>query len=227
MNTQTLTRWAGLSAMVAGISFSVLGLLHPPNILSAVTTDRWLIVHYLAIGMSLFGLAGVTGIYIRQARAAGWLGLIGFLLMSFWFTLILPFTFIEVFLLPQLATTAPGFVGSFLETFSGPPADPSFAMVASLWSLSDVVFLLGGLTFGIATLRAGVLSRWAAGLLTLGFVSAPVFGFLPPEVEPFVAVPIGLGLVWLGLSLWSDRGLKAAPRASDLAMAQFRQTGAQ
>lgn len=46
-------------------------------------------------------------------------------------------------------------------------------MAASLWSLSDIVFLPGGLTFGIASLRAGVRSRWAAGPVTLGFRLGP------------------------------------------------------
>ena len=36
MNTKNLIRWAGLSAMVAGLCFVVVGLLHPPNILSSV-----------------------------------------------------------------------------------------------------------------------------------------------------------------------------------------------
>lgn len=226
MNTDALIRWAGGATLVAGVSFSALGLLHPANILSSVTTDRWLIVHYLAIAMSLFGLVGMTGIYVKQARAAGWLGLFSFIVMSFWFVLILPYTFIEVFLLPPLASTAPAFVESFLSAFAGTPADPAFAMVASLWSLSDAVFLVGGLSLGIATLRAGVLSRWAAGLLTLAFASAPVFGLLPPEFEPFVAVPIGLGLAWLGASVWVDSRAPAAPVGRSREVSPLGQTSA-
>ena len=104
MNTRNLIRWAGLSAMVAGICFVVVGLLHPPNILSSVTTTRWVIVHAVAIAMSLFGLLGITGLYARQAQAAGWLGLAGYLLFSLWLVLIFAFTFVEVFILPLLAT---------------------------------------------------------------------------------------------------------------------------
>src|ERR671913_2015750 len=94
-----LIRWAGLSAMVAGICFVVLGLLHPPNVISSVTTTRWAIVHSLALAMSLFGLLGIMGLYARQVKEAGWLGLAGFLLLSLWLVLILPFTFFEVFFL--------------------------------------------------------------------------------------------------------------------------------
>ena len=41
--------------------------------------------------------------------------------------------------------------------------------------------MLGGLLFGIATFRAGILPRWAAGLLAVGTVLAPVAALLPHE----------------------------------------------
>ena len=91
-----LIRWAGLSAVVAGICFVVLALLHPPETLSTVTTTQWTIAHSLGIAMSLFGLLGMTGLYARQVEAAGWLGLAGYLLFSLWLVLLLPYTFFEV-----------------------------------------------------------------------------------------------------------------------------------
>ena len=202
MTTETLIRGAGWSGLMAGITFLILGQIGIPNTLSSVTTDRWLILHYVAIAMSVFGLVGITGIHVRQARAAGWLGLISYLLLGSWFLFILPFNFIEAFLLPPLAATAPAFVESFMAVISRSTVDPSLSVLASLWSAADIAFLLGGLTFGIASLRARVLSRWGAGLLTLGFASVPVFGLLPAEIGSLVAVPIGLGLAWLGVSVW-------------------------
>src|SRR4051794_38579286 len=89
----SLIRWAGLSAMVAGIFYVVVGLFHPPNILSSVTTTQWAIVHVLAIAMCFFGILGVTGIYARQVEETGWLGLAGYLLLSLWLALITGFTF--------------------------------------------------------------------------------------------------------------------------------------
>ncbi len=47
MNTRNLIRSAGLAALVAGICFVVLGLLHPPKSLASVTTTRWAITHSL------------------------------------------------------------------------------------------------------------------------------------------------------------------------------------
>src|SRR4051794_36121599 len=70
-----LIRWAGLSAILAGICYVVVGLFHPPNIASSVTTPEWSIVHTVAVAMSFFALLGLTGIYARQAKKAGWVGL--------------------------------------------------------------------------------------------------------------------------------------------------------
>src|ERR1700693_790023 len=101
--TSNLLRWAGLSAMAAGLIFAVVGLIHPPQIVSSVTTGTWTIVHSLTIAMSFLGLLGIAGIYARQADRAGWLGLAGFVLLSLWFVLVTGFTFFEAFILPLLA----------------------------------------------------------------------------------------------------------------------------
>jgi hypothetical protein len=223
----SLIRWAGLSALVAGICFVVLGLLHPPNVLSSVTTTRWAIVHSLALAMSLFGLLGMMGLYARQVKEAGWLGLAGFLLLSLWLVLILPFTFFEVFFLPLLATEAPTFAEGFLGIFTGSASEINFGVLAALWALSEVLLLLGGLVFGIATFRAGILSRWPAGLLAVGVGLAPAFAPLPPELEPLAAVPIGVGLAWLGYALWSERREQASDPVRRSGRTQLHQTAAE
>jgi hypothetical protein len=38
------------------------------------------------------------------------------------------------------------------------------------------------------------LSRWAAGVFTVGIGLAPASALLPHELQPLVAVPIGVGL---------------------------------
>jgi hypothetical protein len=210
ITASSLIRWAGLSALVAGICFVVLGLLHPPNVLSSVTTPRWVIVHSLALAMSLFGLLGMMGLYARQVEAVGWLGLAGFLLLSLWLVLILPFTFFEVFFLPLLATEAPTFGEGFLGIFTGAASEIDFGVLAAVYSLIGVLLILGPLVFGIATLRAGILSRWAAGLLAVAGALVPAAALLPLERQPLVVVPVGIALAWLGYALWSERREQAA-----------------
>ena len=61
-----------------------------------------------------------------------------------------------------------------------------------MWSLTSVLYLLGGVLFGIVTLRAGILPRWAGGALALRAVAplalSPV---LPDEFVWLAAVPVG------------------------------------
>ena len=162
MNTKNLIRWAGLAAMVAGICYVVVGIFHPPNILSSVTTTRWTIVHVVAIAMSIFGLFGMAGLYARQVKETGWLGLVGFVLFSLWLVLVMGFTFAEVFILPVLATTAPTFVEGWLGMFTGAASKMNLGALPTIWTLTGPLYILGGLLFGIATFRAGILPRWAA-----------------------------------------------------------------
>jgi hypothetical protein len=206
-----LIRWAGLAAMGAGIIFVVVQPIHPPEILSSVTTARWAIVHYLSVTMCLLGLFGMAGLYARQVEETGWLGLAGYLLLSLFYALTLVFVFAEAFILPLVATNAPKFIAGWLGIVGGPAGGMNLAAIAIIYKLTGFVgYVLGGLLFGIATFRAGILSRRAAGLLGVGAVLAPAFGLLLPEFQRIAAVPMGIALAWLGYALWSERREPAA-----------------
>jgi hypothetical protein len=227
MNIKNLIRLAGVAALIAGVCFVARELLEPSDTLSSVGTPQWAIAHYLSIATSLFGLLGLTGIYARQAGKAGWLGLAGYLMLSLWLTLALCFTFFEAFILPLLAAEAPVFAETYFSIISRSSGDLTFGALTAFWDLSDVLFIFGSLVFGIATLRAGILSRWAAGLFTIGIVLAPAYGLLPLALQPYVAVPIGLGLAWLGLALLVERRAPAAPTVPVRGTTQLGQTSVQ
>ena len=70
--------------------------------------------------MCFFGLLGMAGLYARQAKKVGWLGLIGYVLFSLWLVLIMGFSFVEAFVLPRLATTDPKFVAAWMGMLVGP-----------------------------------------------------------------------------------------------------------
>lgn len=228
MNTRNLIRWTGLSAMVAGIIFAGIQPIHPLDELASVTTTRWVIIQSLKTAMCIFGLLGLTGLYARQANQAGRLGLTGYLLFSLFFAHTLPFAFTEAFILPLLATEAPTFVEGFLGIFNGHPVQTNLGALPLLYTLAGSVgYVLGGLLFGIATLRAGILPHRAAGLLAVGSLAPFVLAMLPHPLDRTFAVPTGLALVWLGYALWSERQVHASEPVVGKTSPRLRQTAAE
>jgi hypothetical protein len=226
MNTTNLIRWAGVSAMVAGSFYVIVGMFHPANHLSSVNT-QWTIIHTLATAMCLLFLPGIMGIYVRQAKAAGWLGLASFLLYSLSWMLTALFTFTEAFILPLLAAKAPALAEDFIGIFTSSAGNMNFGFLTTLWTLTGLLYMLGGALFGLATFRAGILPRWAAILLVIGSALAPVAALLPLEQQPKVALPVGIALAWLGYALWSERRAHAAESVPGRASRQLSHTGAE
>ncbi len=222
-----LIRWAGLSAMVAGIIFAGIQPIHPLDVLASVTTTHWAIIQSLKTAMCIFGLLGLTGLYARQANEAGWLGLAGYLLFSLFFAHTLPLAYTEAFVLPLLATEAPTFVEGFLGIFNGHPVQTNLGALPMLYTVAGFAgYILGGLLFGIATLRAGILPRWAAGLLAVGSVATVALDMLPHPLDRIAAVPVGVAVAWLGYALWAERRAQAAEPVLDSVSPQLRPTEA-
>nr|PZN29552.1 MAG: hypothetical protein DIU80_09245 [Chloroflexota bacterium] len=199
--------------MGAGIIFAGIQPIHPPDVLASVTTTAWAIIMPLKLAMCLLFLIGIAGLYARQAEKAGWLGLAGFLLLSLSWWLQTGYVFAEAFILPVLAPAAPAFVDSFLGIVNGSPGEMGIGALPAVYAILSILYLLGGLLFGIATFRAGVLPRWPAGLLAVAAALTPLAALLPHAIQRYAAVPMGLALAWLGFALWSERRARAAEAA--------------
>ncbi|PTA69327.1 hypothetical protein [Deinococcus arcticus] len=115
----TLIHWAGLAALIAGLLFAGIQSLYPPDTLASVTTGTWAVITPVKTVMCLLFLVGLTGLYTRQVRRAGWLGLAGFVLLGLSRLLQTAFVFAEAFILPLLAQTASAFVSGSLGLASG------------------------------------------------------------------------------------------------------------
>jgi hypothetical protein len=215
ITTSKLTRAAGLAAVVAGLLFIIIQPIHPSEDIVTVTGNAWATVGYMTLSFAMLGLVGVSGIYLRQVKEAGVLGLIGYLMFAGLFLLTMAFTFAETLILPPLASEAPQFVDSFLGIFSGSPGDLDLGTLGAMGAVSFALYLIGGSLFGIALFRARVLSRWAALMLVFGAVATLLVPLLPHAVARYAAVPMGVALVGLGYSLWSEQREAAAPSASD------------
>ena len=179
----------------------------------------------MGVAMCLFGLFGVAGIYARQVEKAGWLGFVGYLLLSLFYALTMAFQFIEALISPVLATEAPQFVEGLLGIATGYATGFNLGVLPMVYNLTGFVgYMLGGLLFGIATFRARVLPRWAGGLLAFGVV-LPLLttGLLPHPLDRILAVPMGLAVAWLGYALWSERREQASQPLATMANHQLRQ----
>ncbi|HLW00826.1 MAG TPA: hypothetical protein VKT82_19360 [Ktedonobacterales bacterium] len=221
-----LIRWTGLAAIVAGLIYAGIQPIHPPDVLASVTTRAWTLITPVKTAMCLLLLLSWTGLYARQVKEAGWLGLAGFLLLSFSWALQTAFVFAETFILPLLATTAPKFVDGMLGIAAGRASDVNLGALPALYALVGITYVLGGLLFGIATLRAGILPRWAAGLLAVASALTPAAALFPHQIQRYAAVPVGIALVWLGYALWSQRRKHASEPSPDGGSQVPRQTGA-
>jgi hypothetical protein len=219
VTTPGLVRTTGLAAVVGGLMFVAIQPLHPADTLDSVTTDAWAIIHYATLVMLALFVVGITGIYAAQIEKMGWLGLAGYVVLVIGLVLTAIGGVIEAFVQPLIASSDPAFVQGMLDMVHGHPTDADLGAIPLVWNVSSAAFLAGTLLFGIANFRAGVLSRWASAVFAVGlFASAPVAGLLgSPRVA---AVPIGVGLAWMGYSLWSLRRRQVAAPAVATAATQ-------
>lgn len=208
---ERLLQWSGLAALIAGLIFAGIQPIHPADVVASVTTSTWTIIITLKFVMCFLFLVGVTGLYLRQAEQAGWLGFAGFVLFGASWALQSGFVFTEWLVLPQLAASEPNFVDSLLGISSGAPPTVSVGALSPVYAAVGILYLLGGIVFGIASVRARVLPRWPAILLAVTALLTPAAILLPHSVQRLAAIPMGIAFIWLGYALWSEQ---RTPRGS-------------
>jgi hypothetical protein len=112
---------------------------------------------------------------------------------------------IAAFVLPGLAHSSPTYVNNVVVAAFGGHPTSSFGGMQTLFDLSGLTYLVGGLLFGIALFRARVLAQWAAALLAVGTLATVALKVLPQSFNRPMAVPTGVALIGLGISLWRDQ----------------------
>ena len=204
ITTSTLTKAAAVAAMVGGLLFIAVQIKHPLLDAPFTTTTEYAVRETAKILMAVFSLIGITGIYLRQVQKIGVLGLIGYVVLGVGYLTIMSIQVIGVFVLPDLATSQPGYVNDVLAVAtSGTPVGD----VSRMQALSRIAsaYIVGGVVFGIALFRAGVLARWAAVLMSVGAVATVATFQLPELTQRLFAIPAGVALIGLGYSLWRDQ----------------------
>lgn len=159
---------------------------------TAVTASWTLVSGAFLVGGVLI-LLGLVSLYARQAEKAGVLGLVGFLWAFVGMALVVGAFWAFVFVVPSAAIEAPAFLNA--ESTAG-PLDLGFA-------ITFMGFPVGWLIFAIATFRAGVFPRLAAGLLAVGALAT----FAP---LPATTVLLDIAVIWLGYSLLAEKTAQIA-----------------
>lgn len=226
ITTTKLTRAAGLSAVVAGLLFTAVQIKHPHLDVAFVTTTEWTIRQSMKVLMSALSLVGITGMYLRQVRQTGVLGLLGYVVFSAGYLVMLSIEVVGLCVLPSLAHSAPGYVSDVLAVATGGTATGDIGLMQPLSLLSGIGYMAGGVIFGIALFRAGILARWASALLAVGTAATMAIPLLPQVNQRLFAVPTGVALVGLGYSLWREQRTPAARPMPSTVSSQLDPAGA-
>lgn len=205
ITTNRLTATAGLCAAAAGAIFIGVQINHPPADVAHVVTTEMAVRESAKVVMAVLALIGFTGMFLRHHRRFGALGLAGYSLLTVGFLALLVNQCIVAYVLPTLANTDPGYVQAYLDAAVGKSPSGDIGGMQAVFLVSGIGYSFGGLLFGIALFRAGVLARWAAALLAYGTTSALALAALPESFSRPFAVPTGVALIGLGISLWRDQ----------------------
>jgi len=203
VTTTSLTRAAGVAAAAAGAIFIGVQIGHPQLNLTSITTTDVFVRDSFKVLMCVLAVAGITGMYLSQVRRNGVLGLIGYLVSAAGYLSIMCTTFLAAFVAPTLVGTNPGFVKDViaLATSRGTVTGDVGAL-GTVWKVQSVLYLAGGVLFGIALFRAHVLARWATVLLAVSGLLSAALSLMPDAFYRLLAYPNGVAMIGLGVSLW-------------------------
>ncbi len=215
VTTTGLTKAAGISAAVAGAIFITVQIGHPGFDTYLTDTHQWVIRCSAKAVMTVLALAGITGMYLRQVRQTGVLGLVGYVVFALGYLMMWATEVMAVAFLPALTDKVPAFVNDTIVASGGGAPTGDIGHLHLFFELTGACYLLGGLVFGIALFRGRVLARWAAVLLAVSTVGTAALAVLPASFDRPMAVPEGVALIGLGISLWRDQRDTAATTARD------------
>lgn len=220
VTTSQLTRFAGLSAVAAGLLFAGVQINHPPLDVAFVTTTEFAVRQGMKIAMAVLSLVGITGMYLTQVRRAGILGLIGYVVFAAGYLTMLTVEVSGLVIIPAIASSAPGYVSDFIAVATNHAPVGNLGLLPQLNLIAGIGYMAGGLLFGIALFRANVLARWGSILLAVATTITAAIPLLPMVNQRLFAVPTGVALVVLGWSLWRNAGSQEATSSEPIRHAE-------
>ena len=188
VTTSGLTKAAGAAAAVAGALFIGIQVKHPHLDATSIQTTEVVVRDTLKVLMAALALAGITGMYLSQVRRNGVLGLVGYLVLSAGYLLILGTAFTAAFILPEIAGR-PDVRQRPHRRDQRPRPQRRHRRDGRRQPVQGIAYLAGGLLFGIALFRARVLARWATLLLAVGGVVTVVTHGAARRLLPAAGLP--------------------------------------
>jgi hypothetical protein len=119
ITSSSLTKAAGAAAAVAGSIFIAVQINHPATDAFTTETTQWVARSCAKTVMAALALAGITGMYLRQYRKGGLLGLVGYLVFAAGYLGMFSVEVIGAAVLPNLVHTEPGFVNDVVAAANG------------------------------------------------------------------------------------------------------------
>jgi hypothetical protein len=181
---KTTIRGSGLAlvagALLMGAAIAMVSLRLPGQLPTPLVSTMLLVA-------SILVMLALPGMYARQSEAAGWLGLVGYVLLEVGIVIVIVYA-----AAPLLNPEITG-LGESVAAF-----------------LLGSALLLGFILTAIATLRAEVYPRWS-GILLLAAGVGFLFDFFVAEYLPPIAGQLGgaifgmlfaLAFAWIGVSIW-------------------------
>lgn len=188
MTIQASARWVGSLCVIAAIMIVMSQGLHLALGLTMGAQSADSVLHTVKYSLALLAmfalLLALTGLYLRQAVAAGNLGLIGYIVASLGTVLVAGDWWFEAFIAPGIAAVAPQVMTGAVTSSMVVGAVATFGLFAVGWTI-----------FGIASFRANIYPRPAVGLLVLGGAVGILALSTPYQV------PLALAVGWIGYSL--------------------------
>lgn len=215
VTTTGLTKATGIAAALAGTIFITVQIGHPGFDTYLSQTNEWVIRGSAKAVMTVLALVGFTGMYLRQVRQVGVLGLVGYVVFALGYLMMWATELMAVVFLPGLTDKAPQFAKDVVVASGGGHPASDIGQLQTFFGLTGACYMLGGLLFGIALFRAGILARWAAALLAVSTVATAALAVLPAGFDRPMAVPEGAALIGLGISLWRDQRNAVGARTAD------------
>lgn len=212
MHLSIFRKITAVGLALAGILIALFWILHPETLTDPATYQA---IHYLGLAGALLLPLGLVGVFGRLAlQKPSLLGLLGFLLAFTSSLLAIGVSAADTLIWPAIAQTQPDLIlladGHFAES------SPVFSATFPLIMVSLLLVLLGYTLLGVALWRGRVFSRPAIVLFVYAAVATAVGpGFIPHGnllLNFVVYGPVAVGLGWLGLSLWQEKGAAATSR---------------